>query len=244
MSAITFTATQLVTRAATLVGILASGETLPPADASDALVLLNGLLDGFTTQRLTLPVTGREVFPFTANTGSYTIGPTGVWATTRPASIDAMAVLSLTATPNFEIPMAPLDDQSYQSLSIKGLTAPFPYNYYYNATYPNGTLTVWPTPTDNANYQAVLYTPTQISTFAALSTSVTLPPGYYRMLYYNLAVEMAPAWGKPIDPVIATQAERSLADIKRLNLEMVDLQSGASLPGTGGIYNMYSDTNY
>lgn len=244
--AIAFTPLQLITRSGTLVGIFAQGETPSAADAQDALAIVNGLLDGFATQRLTLPASQREVFSFVTNTSTYTIGPSGAdWTTTRPASIDTMAVLSVNAQPYpFEIPMAPLDDQSYDGLSIKTLTATFPFNYYYNATFPNGTLFVWPTPTDVANYQAVLYTPTQLATFATLTTSYTLPPGYYRMLYYNLALEMAPAFGRPMDPVIAKLAGDSLADIKRLNVEMTDLSAGVSLPGTGGIYNIYGDVNY
>lgn len=244
MAALTFTALQLITRAGTLAGIFAQGEVPSAADGQDALALLNGLVDGFATQRLALPASQREVFSFVTSQSTYTIGPSGAdWVTTRPVSIDAMAVLSLTATPNFEIGMAPLDDQSYTALSIKGLTAPFPTYFYWNATFPNGSIFVYPTPTDAVNYQAVLYTPTQLSTFATLSTSVTMPPGYYRMLYYNLAQELAPAFARELSPVVAGLAAQSLADIKRINVEMLDLGPGAPLPGVGGIYSIYSDQN-
>lgn len=243
MAAITFTALQLITRAGTLAGIFAQGEVPSAADGQDALAILNGLVDGFATQRLALPASQREVFAFTANQSTYSIGPGATWNTTRPVSIDAMAVLSLTATPNFEIGMSALDDQSYDALSIKGLTATFPTYYYWNATFPTGSIFVYPTPTDSTNYEAVLYTPTQLSTFTALSTSVTMPPGYYRMLYYNLAQELAPAFARELSPTIAGFAAQSLADIKRINVEMTDLAAGAALPGVGGIYSIYSDQN-
>jgi len=245
VAAITFTAQQLLSRANSLVGVLGTGEVMSAEVGQDSLAILNGLLDNWQTQRLTLPASQREVFTFTSNTSTYSIGPTGTWNTTRPVSIDAMAVLSLTATPNFEIPVAPLDDQSYDALTIKGLTAPFPYNYYYNATTPNASIFVYPTPTDASNYQAVLYTPTQLTTFATLATSVTMAPGYYRALYYNVAIELGLAFQRSdISPLIMKLAADSLQDIKRLNLEPLDLQSGAPLPGTGGIYSIYADTNY
>ena len=71
-----------------------------------------------------------------------------------------------------------------------------------------------------------------------------MPPAYYRMLYYNLALELAPAFQRPLDPAIVKFAGDSLGDVKRVNLEMMDLAPGAALPGTGGIYNIYSDSNY
>jgi hypothetical protein len=243
--AITFTAAQVVGRALTLAGVTGAGETATSQDAQDALAMLNGLIDAWATQRLTLPASQREVFSFTANTSTYSIGPGSTWNTTRPVSIDSMSVYSVNATQPFEIPMAPLDDQSYQSLSVKSLTAPYPYNWYWNATNAaTGSLYFWPTPTDASNYQAVLYTPTQLGTFANLATSVTMAPGYYRMLYYNLGRELFPAYGKPLDPVVDRFAGQSLQDIKRINLEMVDLSPGAQLPGAGGIYNINADINY
>lgn len=242
--AFSFTARQLITRSGTLVGIWSQGETPSAADMQDALAILNGFVDSLNTQRLSLPASSREVFSFSAATSTYDIGPGGTWNTTRPVSIDAMNVLSLTATPSFEIPMLELTEQMYDGLSIKNQTATFPTNYRYNETFPLGQIFVWPTPTDVSNYQAVIYAATQLIGFSDLGASVTMPPAYYRMLYYNLALELAPAFARPIDPAIAKFAADSLGDVKRVNLEMTDLAAGANLPGTDGIYNIYADQNY
>lgn len=242
--AVTFTARQLITRAGTLAGIWSQGETPSAADMVDAQALLNGLLDTLNTQRLALPSSSRNVFSFTANTSTYTIGPGGTWNTTRPVSIDAMNVLALTSTPSFEIALTPLTEQMYDDLSIKGLTATFPTNFYFNATFPLAEIFVWPAPTDAVNYQAVVYVPTQLTEITDLAASVVMPPAYYRMLYYNLAMEIAPAFARPLDPLIAKFATDSLSDAKRNNLPMLDLAAGAALPGTGGIYNIWADVNY
>ena len=242
--AMTFTGRQLITRAGTLVGIWSQGETPSAADMQDALAILNGLLDGLNTQRLTIPSSTRTVFSFTAATSTYTIGPGGDWDTVRPISIDTLNVLALTATPSFEISVGPLTEQMYNDLSIKDLTAPFPTNFYYDATFPLGQVFVWPTPTDVTNYEAVLYVATQLTGFTDLGADVVMPPAYYRMLYYNLALELAPAFQRPLDAAIVKFAADSLGDVKRNNLVMMDLASGAALPGTGGIYDIYSDSNY
>ncbi len=241
----TFTARQLLTRSAQLVGMIAQNETLDAATAEDSLVLLNSLLDSFTTQDLVLPATGRDVFSYTDNVNTYLIGPGSTWNTDRPSEISYASVLSNTASPAFEIPMVVISDQVYFGITIKDLTAPFPFQLYYNATnLATGSIFVWPTPVDSANYSQVLYTPTQLTQFALLTTQVTMASGYYRMLYYNVGVEMGMAYGMPARPEVEARAMSSLKDVKRLNLQMVDLSSDRALPGLGGIYNVYGDVNY
>lgn len=242
--AMTFTAGQLLKRANTLMGVIASNETMEADVAEDSLVILNGLIDGFGTQHLALPATSREVFSYAANVNTYLIGPGQTWNTTRPTVIEFAAVRSSAATPAFEIPMGLLDDQSYQAITQKDLTAPFPVQLYYNATNAvSGSVFVWPTPTDASTYQQVLYMPTQLAQFADLTTAVTMAPGYYRMLYYNVAVELGLAFQRPTIPDVNDKADKSLKDIKRLNLQPTDLMTDASLPGANGIYNIYGDVN-
>lgn len=244
MAAITFAGLTLITNALQLCGVVGQGETPSAADQQASLMILNGMVDDFATQRLTIPSQERDIFNFVANQSTYTIGPTGAnWTATRPAVIDQINVLSQTASPPFEIPMTPLSNQTYDSLTIKGTTAPFPVWWFYNATFPNGSVFVWPVPTDASNYQAVVYAQTVINTFD-LTTLVTMPPGYYRMLYYNLAAELFPAFAREPNPVVMDFARRSMTNIKRMNLQPLDLAPGAPLPGTRGIYSIFGDFNY
>lgn len=246
MAAVTFTARDCVTKALQALGAVAIGEA-PSNDLGQmGLDLLNGFIDGLLTQRLSLPAQSRDVYSFVANQSTYTIGPSGAdWTASRPVSVDYVSVLNRTVSPPFEIPLDALSQQSYAAVTLKTLTANFPFQYFWNPTFPNGSIFFWPTPTDSSNYQAVLYTPSQLSTFASLNTSTTMAPGYYRMLYYNLAVELQPFSGAPgIPAAVAMAAEKSLLDIKRVNLQMYDLITPGALPGTDGIYNIYGDVNY
>lgn len=243
--AITFTAAQLLARSYQLVGVLASGDPMPSYLAEDGLAILNGLLDAYATQRLMLPAQSRDIYAYAANVNTYTIGVGATWNATRPSAINGAAVLSFTADPAFEIPMDVIDDQAYMAITQKDLTATFPLQLYYNAdNAATGTIFVWPTPTDASSYRQVLYTPTQLTTFANLTSTVVMAPGYYRMLYYNVAVELGEQNQAPIRPNVERIARESLLDVKRLNLEPLDLMTDPALPGANGIYNIYSDVNY
>ena len=243
--ATTFNAGTLLTRANKLMGVLGGNEVMPPDVAEDSLAILNALLDGFATQELAMPATSRDVYSFTANVNTYLIGPGQTWNATRPTEIQNAAVFADTASPAFEIPMGLLDDQSYQAITIKDMPMTFPVQLYYNALNDvAGSIFVWGTPTDAANYQQVLYTPTQLVQFGDLTTSVTMAPGYYRMLYYNVALELGMAFQTQPRADVMQAAEKSLKDIKRINLQAQDLTTNAGLPGVNGIYNIFGDVNY
>jgi hypothetical protein len=69
------------------------GESIPPADASDALAEMNSMLGSWALQPLTKPVQVREVFPLTSDLGVYSIGPGGDFDTQRPDALSGAAIL-------------------------------------------------------------------------------------------------------------------------------------------------------
>ena len=54
-------------------------------------------------------------------------------------------------------------------------------------------------------------------------TPVSLAAGYARALRTNLAVELAPEFGRQVDVLIVQQARESLADVKRANVAIVEI---------------------
>ncbi|NCV71604.1 MAG: hypothetical protein EBW55_13090, partial [Betaproteobacteria bacterium] len=97
-----------------------------------------------------------------------------------------------------------------QAHAQKTLQATYPGAWYYNPTFPTGTLTCWPVPT-SSTLQGVLYTPTPVAEFSALTDVVSLPPGYRRFLRTNLAVELAPTFQVQPSPVAVELAVASKA---------------------------------
>ena len=58
----------------------------------------------------------------------------------------------------------------------------------------------------------------------------------------NLAVDLAPEFGRPLDALILQSARESLADVKRANFPMVEVGIDVALTGGGGAYNILTDT--
>lgn len=212
---VTTTARDLISSSLRLIGATASGETPTNAELADAFTALNALIDGWATQSLTVPTVGRHVFALVSNQGTYTVGPTGDFVLPRPTDIINAGLVYLGATPTIEWPMEKIEDDEYAAIGIKDLSTVYPRQFYYNPTSPNGTLFLWPTPTAINNI--ALYTPDVFTQFADLSSSVILPPMYARALRYNLAVDLAPEFGKALDATVAGIATNSLAALKAAN---------------------------
>ena len=71
------TGTDLISSSMRLIGALGSGETMTAAEASDGLMVLNGMLDSWLAERLMAFSILIQEFPLVANQGTYTLGPGG-----------------------------------------------------------------------------------------------------------------------------------------------------------------------
>jgi hypothetical protein len=244
---VTATARTIITDALMTIGVTAAGETLSAEDGSLGLRILNDLIDSYVTNDLTMLTIERETHLITANQADYTIGPVGADITLpRPVEIEnAGVVLNFNTTSENEIPLVFLTDDAYASIRVKNLTNAIPTQIYYNPTIASGlgTITLYPTPTDSGNYLAI-YVTSQIPQFTNLSTSLVMAPGYSRMFKWNLALELCPYFGRPVDQLVRENAIGSLRDVKRTNVKVMDLSLDPGITGgTGqsGYYNINTD---
>ena len=240
----TVTASALIARALRLINATSSGETPTASEQADALTALNAMVDSWLTERLTIPQVLRTTKTLTASTQDYTIGVGGSINIDRPVWIDAAAIIPSGSTE--ELGISVMTDQDWQRTVIKSQTATFPLGVYY--TYANavglGTVSLWPIPTTAPTL--VLYTPKgTIVSFATLSTQYYVNAGYERALAYNLAVELADEFGKPIPAGIARIAMESLGNIKRSNIREVILGCDQGVlrrsESGGGLYDWRTD---
>lgn len=150
----------------------------------------------------------------------------------RPVYIDRVSILDPTLDTPYEIPLTKWNDAAYEQQTVKDLQSTFPSAWYYNPTFPYGTLTFWPVPS-SATYDAVIYVPTQVAQFEAVTDTFEAPPGYKRMLVNNLALELCPSYEKQPHPLLMKAAAESLAAVKRTNQRPTDLafDSGALIGG-------------
>ena len=222
------------------IGVLDAAETPTPADQADALLRLNDLIDGWATERLTIYTQTRTTWTLVANQASYTVGIGGDVNIARPVFIENLRFQDTTQTPALEMYLAPLTDDAYAAIPQKGLTATYPTSYYYNPTYPFGTVTFWMIP--NVSYlQGVIYAATAV-TELGLNDTIALPPGYRRFLRDSLAVEIAPEFDVEPSQTLVMAAMEAKANIKRANIRLMDLHVDPILRPRKGAYNIYSDT--
>lgn len=237
----------LITRGMQDLQVLQAGEVPSPEDAELCRVTLNDWIDSLATEHLSIYTNTRTVWTLTS-AASYTIG-TGATINTvrpvRPEDIVNVGYQDTSLTPVQERLLGPaLTEDQYAGIAAKTFTALYPLGFYYNPTFGSsgfGTLTPYPIPT-STSLQGVIYSPTPISEFAALTNTVALPPGYRRFLRTNVAVELAPAFvGALVPPTLMQAATESKANIKRANYRLSDLSCGDAgrIFGGGGRSNIY-----
>lgn len=236
------TANALIGRALQLIGVLASGESPSSDEGADGLIALNDMVAAWATEPLTIYAQARTTQALSASTAAYTIGTGAAISVARPLWVANAAIIPAGATN--EIPIDVLTDDEWAQVLIKSQTSTFPTSVFYDYGFTSsgyGTITVWPIPTTAPTL--VLYLPTALTTFADLSTTYVFPPGYERMLRYNLAVELSPEYGRTLDPVIAGIAATSKANVKRANerLDTLRVDAGLCSRGGSGSYNWRTD---
>jgi hypothetical protein len=111
----------------------------------------------------------------------------------------------------------------------------------YTATYPYGELRFFPVPTQDLTL--VLTQWAQFERFESLGSDIDLPPGYELAIVYNLALELAPIYGKAQNrgSFIFDRAESLLADLQRINTKPIFLKPEMSMIQKGR-YSIYSDS--
>ena len=236
------TVSDLVTAALRNLGVLAEGEVPTAAQATDGLAALNDLVNQWQAERLQIYQLLNTTKALTPSQANYTVGLTGNIPIARPMFLDHVAWID-GSSPNVYYSMEELTDAAYSNLSIPNLTSAIPTHWWYQTTFPLATLWLWPIPTSTGIFVSLDYQ-SPVSEFAALTDTVSLPPGYKRMLRTNLALELAPDYPEIQAPgSLIRAAENSMAAVKRSNQKLEDLYfSPESLIGNrGSSYNILSD---
>jgi len=229
----------IVTAALRELGVKAAGEVVTADEADSGLEELNRLVDQWAGERLLIYRVTRTTWTISA-TQNYTVGAGGTVNVVRPVYLDHVNLIDTSTDPDQETPLTPLTDDGWAAITQKAATSTQPTNWYYNPTFPLGTLSLWPIPS-SATLQGALYAPQQTSEFASLDEVISLPPGYRRMLVKNLARDLAPSYGRPVHPELKEEAIESKATVKRNNYRPSDLSFDAAVLGGNGGYDIMTD---
>lgn len=236
------TGIDLISSSLRLIGVLASGETPSGAEGADGLVILNQLIDEWNSERLSIFAITTHEFTLTVNKQTYTMGTGGDFDVARPARIERASIIQLSnPSQPLELDIEILNEQGWQAIPVKEITSTLPQVVYIDDAFPLRNLSYWQTPSIAVRTKLYAWTPLAVFTLAG---DTTLPPAYLKALRYNLAVDLAPEYGRTTPVEVAVQAASSKGKLKSLNIPKFVMTVDPALRGDGGgaQYNWRSDT--
>lgn len=218
-------AATLISDALGLLGVVDPVESIEPEDTALGLRVLNRLIDALNAEQSLLYAVEYATFTLPASTTSRTIGPTGDITLSRPLRVETGGYASISGV---DYPISVLTREQYAEVCIKSTTSVAPAGVYMQASSPNCTLffvlPVGTAVTINLPFAV------KLSTFAASTTSVTLPEGYESLFVHELAMKLSPYYQSPVSPDIRAEAARMRRVLKRQNSQVPQLQTDLPLP--------------
>jgi len=205
----------IITSALSKVLVNNAQDTLSSADTQLAFDALGVLIDALGIERLACYALTTTAHPLTGGTGSYTIGTGGAFNVDRPARIQNAFVRVASGSNNVDYTVEIIPQSQWDSIRVKDI-AGIPRKLFYDTQYPLGTINLYPAPL-LSSYTLYLNSYLPIANYTATTDAIDLPPGYARMLIYNLAVEIAPDFGVNPDPMVMKIANESKRTLKRIN---------------------------
>lgn len=229
------TVLDLITASLQDLGAIAIEEVPSAAEAANGLDALNNLIEQWNTESLMVYNVEPQVFNVVPAQQTYTIGIGGNFNVERPVEIPAAYNRNVNG---YDYPIRVTTNfQEYADIQAKPIESSLISILYDDGGFPLKTLWAWPIP-QNTDYTLVLWTWKAITSFASLSTVISLPPGYKRALQKNLAIEVAPAYGREVSALLNSQAIESKAQVKRVNTEINTMQFSSAVPQNGVGYSL------
>lgn len=236
-----YTGNDLIRAAMRLIQVAAVDTDLTASELRDGLESLNRMIDAWALEELMLYQVTRETFPLAASQLSYSVGLGGDFDTVRPTKlVGAYLTISTGAIP-VDYPMQVIGYDDYNDIRLKTLQTNFPSYCYYEPAFPLANLYVYPVCAVN-NESITLTSWKPLAMIADPTATISLPPGYWEALVFNLAVRIAEEYQFDMRPTTIAIAESSLKKIKRMNQRTLTLQTDVALMNTSQMrYSIYAD---
>jgi hypothetical protein len=207
-----------------VIGVLAKSESPEDDEYTDTLQALNFMMDSWSVRSLLVLGSILEGFPVVANTRSYTIGPGGVFNTTKPTKIDFAFVRD---TDNNDAPLDIYEQTVYNAIEDKITAVARPMLVYFDPGYTQqvtdlGTLFLYPIP--DKPYTLFIGQQKPLTNFNSIDDLVSIQPAYYEAIKYQLAIRIYREFhehNRPIPDDIIKLASSALLTIESMNSKQV-----------------------
>lgn len=212
-------------------------DPIPPDLFSLALTRFNGILNQRNASQLSVYAVTFPTFTTTSGLSPHTIGPTGAtWTVTqRPVAILGANQQSGSGVTLTNIgPLTPRDRAWWLGQGSPNVQSGVPTDFYYEPTWPNGSVYLWPVP--NAAYTVQLETRIVLSEVAEadVATDFSMPPGYQRDLTLSLAEDLAGALSVPVSGALQVKAMQARSLVESNNNPPIRIATRqAGMPGGG-----------
>lgn len=232
------TGLNLITAALRKINVLAEGEAPSAAQSNDALSALNDMIDSWSNENLMIINSLREPFTLTIGQKSYTIGTGGNFNTARPMEISSALLQIDDTNPTMELGIEILNLDQYNAIPLKDTQSSLPRKLYYDNAYPLGNISLYPVP-DTAR-SIVICSTKPLAEFSSLSGTVDLAPGFSRAIIYNLAIDLAPEYGKAVSQEVLGVAIQAKSSVKRRSTKILVMAQDPAVVRKGVAYNIYT----
>lgn len=226
----------ILTDAAVELGILDPGDTLGDRDAYTLEQKFDRLLDRWNAKRQAVYADRFDTFTLTPSLSPHTIGAAGgTWTMTqRPVSIEGVSLLITGGSQTIYRPLIPRDKPWYDALRVPGLETAYPTDFYYNPTWPLGSLYFYPVPSSALDVRLLSRL---LLSALALTDAFDMPPGYRDAVVWSLAESALTSFalGGEDAARIADEARKARGDVFGNNTSPPRIATrDAGMPGGRG----------
>jgi hypothetical protein len=153
----------------------------------------------------------------TLSPGAQQIGYTipGDFKIERPLRVTDSFTRINTQGSGLDYPIQMISQERYIEIGFKAISAPWPIVAWYNPTMPLGNIYFYQNPSGGGELH--LFTDTILSNLPNLTTAVSLPQGYSRMIKRMLGRELAPEYGAIWTPQMEKLTKEAYDYVKSLN---------------------------
>lgn len=208
-------AQDIINSAFRLVGVLDPGETPSASESQTGLERLNALVDAWAVDRISEYSINPVTVTLTTGTEAYTVTPRVVRVQTATVTVPAA---SGGGNGSFSFPVKVLTAEQWAAMPKRAATAAQPSFAWFDAAFPTAQVHVYPVMGTVVGTRTLnLYAWKSLAQWATLATDIAIPPAYLKAIQYNLAVDLAPEFGRAVDGALLKNTEETKATLRAMS---------------------------
>lgn len=223
------TALTLIKGAMRSIGVIAPGDEPTNAEAQDGLEAMKMMFRHWSVKRIRIPYITQENFALTG-ANPETIGSGGTLNAVRPSAIVGAYVRDSNGV---DSPLDIIEAGFYRALSLKSLSGT-PEYLWYSPEYPLGKIYLYP----QGGTTIYLDTLKPLTDPSLITSTVSFPPEYDEAIKFQLALRLAPEFGREPSQLVVAMAKAALDSLEAHNFSQQVEPVRPEITDAAGRYNI------